>query len=124
MSRYVDEEGIEHNKTDLYIKVGKRYKALTHNEWACLYGYGRPYNGIWRIDNNSSTWLGELVPPERVKVQELEKYVVKALSECERKMYTSGMSMNEMAKKILDSISEYYINLEEGKKSDGEESTF
>jgi hypothetical protein len=103
----------------LYIKIGKRYKELSKDS-VYLYTIGRPRNGIWRVADHSCTWLGEIVPPNRIKVQELEDSILKGLERADSLLFSGkGISRADIARFIMDEVIKYHDKVE-GKISESE----
>src|SRR5210317_1066478 len=99
-------------KTDenvgIYIKIGRRYRKLENNELARLYTCGYPRNGIWRIKDNSSEWVGENPTPEHIEAFELKDVILKGLTEADVFRRRNGISNNDIANFIIKQIETYY----------------
>jgi hypothetical protein len=97
----------------LYIKLGRRYKKLTSPELYRLYDMGYPANGIWRIRDNSGTWIGEAPTPNRIKVQEFKELIIDVLLKVEdMKVCGKGISRRDTAIMILEAMAKHYDDLE------------
>jgi hypothetical protein len=97
--------------TQLYIKIGKRYKPI-QSEFLHLFDQGsRPADGMWYIRKNQSTWIGENPTPERINNEPLKDIIANAISN----LGNEPISAMGIATKIVEAISEYQIKIRKDK---------